>query len=193
MPELLALDHAHIRHPVELDHPARAFEGMKAVPGIGLILEDQHGAFVGRHFGDHIVQIAGPAQQAQAAGLRLPGIVHIDQHGDQLGAGIGVYLPVARRRNPACRHHGGPPLQVHAQFLFNRRGELRSLDRAHEIGEGGAVFQGRQGKGAGMCDQRKIGIDRRHCFGLDEARHHGEGERCARHGSGFKGFQVDRQ
>src|SRR6185503_13975340 len=37
--ELLALDDTHIRHPIQLDHPARAFEGMKAMPRIGLVLE----------------------------------------------------------------------------------------------------------------------------------------------------------
>ena len=54
MAELLAPHHAHVGHPIELNHPARAFKGVKAMPGIGIIAEDQQGAFIGRHFRDHI-------------------------------------------------------------------------------------------------------------------------------------------
>src|ERR1700761_5554487 len=84
--ELLAPDHAHVRHPVELDHPARALKSMKAMPGIGIVAEDQQGAFIGWHFRDHVFKTVGPAQQAQPPGLRFPGIVHVDQHRHQLGA-----------------------------------------------------------------------------------------------------------
>src|SRR5579863_6710004 len=41
---LFAPHHALIRHPVELNDAARSFEGMKAMPGIRFVLEDQQSA-----------------------------------------------------------------------------------------------------------------------------------------------------
>ena len=95
--ELLAPDHTHIGYPIELDHPPRPLEGVETVPGIGIVTENQKRAFIRRHFGDHVLQVIRAAQQTQAAGLGLPCIIHVDQHGHQLGARIRVDLAISRR------------------------------------------------------------------------------------------------
>jgi hypothetical protein len=164
---------------------------MEAVPGIGLVLEDQQRAFLGRNFGDYVFQVIRSAQQAQAAALRLPGIVHVDQHGDDLGAAVGVNLAVLRRRLPTRRHHGRLAFQAEPEFLFDSAGEFRALDRVHEGAEGGTEFQRRQGKAARMPHQRIVGIDRAHRFRLHEVRHHQEGEGLARQRCGGEGVDID--
>ncbi len=188
--ELLAPDHAHVGHPVQLNHPARTFKGMEAMPSIGIVAKHQKRAFIRRDFRDHVFQAVGPAQQAQAAGLRFPGIVHIDQHRHQLGARVGVDLAVARRRYAACRYHGGAALKLHAQLFLHRAREFRPLDRRDQGGERGAIFQRGQRERTRMGHQRIVGIDRRHGLRSNEMRHQGERKRLARGRRGIESVKV---
>src|SRR5690242_9836158 len=89
--------HAAVRHPVELDDAARTVERLESVPGVGRVLEDEERAFIGRHFGDDVVEIVRRTQQTQPPGRALPLAVHIDENGDQLALAVGVDLAVARR------------------------------------------------------------------------------------------------
>jgi len=85
------------------------------MPGMGLVLEDQHGAFVGGTSAIHVIQIIRSAQKAQAArSLASQALFHIDQHGDQAWCGkVGVNLAVARRRKRrAPVTMVGPPRQI---------------------------------------------------------------------------------
>src|SRR6185437_10837673 len=72
-------------HPVELDDPPLALARLVAVPGMRRHREGEKGALDRRDLGDIIGEAVGRAQEAQPAARRLPFLVHVDEHGDQLG------------------------------------------------------------------------------------------------------------
>ena len=102
-------------------------------------------------------------------------------------------LAVARRRDPARSHHGGPALEADAQLALDRLGEFRPLNRRNQLRESRTVFEGGKREGTRMGDQGIIGIDRRHRIGPDEAGHHCVSKGLLGQRRGFKGIQVDRQ
>src|SRR5579863_8361161 len=87
---LLGVDNLLAGHPIQLDRATWSRERLVAMPGIVGALEDQKRAAVRRHFGDIVVEIVGPAKQAQPTGVFLPALVDIEKHGDDLGGRIGV-------------------------------------------------------------------------------------------------------
>jgi len=49
---------------------------------------------VGRHFGDHVIEVRRRPQQPEPSAAALPVAIEIDEHGDQLGDTVGVNLAV---------------------------------------------------------------------------------------------------
>src|SRR3984957_10366611 len=76
--------------PVELDDPALAGEGLVPVPRVVGALERQQRSLGRRHLHDHIVEVVGRLQEAQAAAGILPTRVHVDEDGNNLAFRIGV-------------------------------------------------------------------------------------------------------
>src|SRR6185437_15526395 len=82
------------RHPVELDDPALASERLVPVPGIVGPLEGEQRSLDRGHLHDHVVEVIGRFEEAQAAAGILPGRVHIDENRNDLALRIGMNAPV---------------------------------------------------------------------------------------------------
>ena len=106
MAPLLARDDRPVGHPVHLDGAPLAVEGLVAVPGILRAAEDEQGAAMRRHFLGIVGEIGAVAQDAQPPAVLVPLLVHVEEHGDDLGGRIGVDLAVARPAFAAHREHG---------------------------------------------------------------------------------------
>ena len=85
----------------------------------------------------------------------------------------------------------GRPFRSTPSFVSTARVNSGPWIAAMNSRKSWAVFERRQGKGAGMGDQRIIGIDRAHRLGAHEARHHRVRKRLARQGRGLECGEIN--
>src|SRR5215472_9613433 len=135
----LAVDDALVGNPVELDGAALAVELLVAVPGGLGAAEGEEGAAVGAHLFGVVVEVVRAPQDAQAAAVRLPAAVEVDEHGDDLGRRVGVYVAVAATGAAAHGDHGRPAFEAQVEFLLDRAAELGRLELGEERREAPAV------------------------------------------------------
>src|SRR5258707_11314281 len=91
-------------------------------------LEDQAASGVGRYLGGIAREVVVVVEEPQAPFGRAPAGVQVKQHGDQLGFGIGVDLPVLFPGAAANGEHRRPVLEIHAQALAD---EIPERDAVH--------------------------------------------------------------
>ena len=139
------------------------------MPGIGRYAERQQGAGRRRHLGDDVLEIVGGAQEPEPAALRFPTVVHVDQYGDELRAGIGMNAPVGCPRRAAHRDHRRPPLEVDCEFLGDGMAHLRSLELGKKALEDRADPEIGDGEAAGRLDCREILAESRQRRPFDKA------------------------
>ena len=189
--QALAPHHAVVRHPVELDDAARPCDRRMAVPGMRRDAESEQRSGRRRHFGDDILEIVRRAQQPQPAARRLPGFVHIDEDGDELGSGVGMDPAVAGPRLAAHRDHGRAIGEIDGELLGEGGAEIRPLELGDEGGESRAIAQIGQRKAARLGNLRVIAGERGARRPRDEAGHDQPGERLSRQGRTRQCRQVE--
>ena len=86
-----------VRHPVELDGAPRPFEGQMAMPGAVRALEDEKRAFDRGNLLGVILDVGAVAKETQVASFLVPGVVEVDEDGDDL-AFKSVCIPPSRAR-----------------------------------------------------------------------------------------------
>ena len=77
MATLFGVNNLLTGHPVELNCAPRSGDRLVSVPRIVRALEDQERSAIRRHFGDVVVEVIRPAQQAQTSRVLLPTLVHV--------------------------------------------------------------------------------------------------------------------
>src|SRR2546430_14996733 len=117
---------------VELDGAPLAVERLVSVPAVRGNLENKAASGVGGYFGSIASQVVVVVEEPEAPFGRAPAGVQVEQHGDELGFGIGVDPPVFFPRAAANREHRGPALEIHAEALADQGPELRAVHLGHE-------------------------------------------------------------
>ncbi len=96
---------AGVRHPVELNDAPRSDERLVAVVRIVAAAERHQSPFDRRYFDENVLNISGRAQQAETAAGLFPARIHVEQHRDDLGDGVGVDVAVASTTAAGGNHH----------------------------------------------------------------------------------------
>src|SRR2546430_7845349 len=97
---------------VELDGAPLALERLVTVPAVRGDLEDQAPPRVGRYLGGIAGQVVVVVEEPEAPFGRAPAGVQVEQHGDELGFGIGVDPAVLFPGAAANREHRRPVLEI---------------------------------------------------------------------------------
>src|SRR5207302_10826959 len=87
---------------------------------------------VGGYFGSIASQVVVVVEEPEAPFGRAPAGVQVEQHGDELGFGIGVDPPVFFPRAAANREHRGPALEIHAEALADQVPDLGAGPSGHD-------------------------------------------------------------
>src|SRR6478735_5496249 len=115
---LLALDVGLALHPGDLDHAPLAREWQVAVPGMVGAQECEHRAHGRRHFELVAVVVLVVIENPEATPLvLLPRVIHVDEHGHDLGRAVRVDGAVFRLRPPHDSGQARILMKVHAEFL----------------------------------------------------------------------------
>src|SRR5215831_11357282 len=120
---------------VQLDRAALAVEGLVPVPAVGRDLEDQAAPGVGGDLRGVPSEVVVVVEQPQPPLRRAPAAVEVQQHGDELGFGVGVDAAVLRPGAAADREHRRAVLQVHAEALADQLAQLGAVHLVHELAE----------------------------------------------------------
>src|SRR3984885_11380073 len=145
--------------PVELDDPAFADERFVAMPGIVGPFEREQRSLGRRHLHDHVVEVVGRFQQAQAAAGILPARVHVNEHRNDLAFRVGMDPTVLGATLTANRRRGRPPGEIEAELLFERIAELVALQFGDELTERWTIGKLPDGEAPALGDLRIVGVD----------------------------------
>src|ERR1700722_1125397 len=125
--------------PVELDDPAFASKGLVPVPGIVRPFERKQRTLGRGHLHDHVVEVVGRFQQAQATAGILPARVHVNEDRNDLAFRIGVDAPVLRAALTPNRRRGRAPGELEAELLLERFAEIVALEFGDKLAERGPI------------------------------------------------------
>src|SRR3954464_10392964 len=100
---LLARDDRSVGDPVHLDRAARAVERLMAVPGFLRTPKDEQRPAMRRDLLGVVVEVRAVLQDTQPPAVLVPRVIHVEEHGDELGGRIGVDLAVVRTAFAAHR------------------------------------------------------------------------------------------
>jgi hypothetical protein len=178
--------------PIELDDPAFASKGLVAMPGIVRALEREQGSLGRGHFHDHIVEVVGRFQEAQAAAGILPTRVHVNEDRDDLALRIGMDASILLAALTANRRRGRPPGEIEAELRFEGIAEFVALQLGDELAERGSIGKLCDGKAPALGDLRIVCVDFCARLGPDKAGNDEIFERLPDQRRRFQGFQVER-
>jgi hypothetical protein len=181
------------RHPVDHDVAPDALVRLVAVERFVGAAERDHRAEIGWHFADHVVEIGRRAQQPQAAAARLPLVVEVDQHGNQLGRRVGVNATVLGGAAATHGDHLRPADEIDAELLREGARRLFALQLLDQPAEQRTVMRRLDGQQAGLLDLGKVVADRRRIGGADRVLHDGESERLARQRRELQRLEVEQR
>src|SRR6266700_2150581 len=155
MPLQVALANYFGSDVVELDGAPLAVERLVTVPAVRRDLEDQAPSGVGRYLGGITSQVVVVVEEPEAPFGRAPAGVQVQQQGDELGFGIGVYPAVFFPGAAANREHRRSVPEVHAQKLADQIPQLDAVHLPHEGREAARVRNRFRRKAAPLVDARK--------------------------------------
>src|SRR5260221_8040454 len=154
--------------------------------------ERDHHAGDRRYLSDAILEIVGASQQAQAAGLRLPNRVHVQQQGDDLGRRIGMDATVLAVALAAQRDHRRTPGEVYREFLLDCLAQRLAFQLGGEVAEGAAAHLGTERKAAMAGERRKIGDQCRQVLGPNEIVNDDKIERLTAQRCGPQAIEIEK-
>src|SRR6266496_5623159 len=155
VPLQVALAHLFGCDVVELDRAPLALERLVPVPAVRRDLEDQAPSGLGGHFRGVRSQVPVVVEEPEAPFGRAPGRVQVEQHGDELGFGIGMDPAVFLPRAAANRKHRMSVPQIHAEALADQVPQLDAVHLPHERREPPRARNRFRGKAAPLADAGK--------------------------------------